>query len=79
VAPFYSATVVYFYSALDIPLNIFMEFVVPALAVPFLILFKYGKPRGYIADLLRSFVAPHDWCALERDSELTAPYIIEEE
>ena len=25
------------------PLNIFMEFVVPALAVPFLILFKYGQ------------------------------------
>jgi hypothetical protein len=62
-----------------IPLNIFMEFVVPALAVPFLILFKYGKPRGYIADLLRSLVAPRAWCALERDSELTRPYIIEEE
>ncbi len=62
-----------------IPLNIFMEFVVPALAVPFLILFKYGKPRGYIADLLRSLVALHAWCALERDSELTTPYIIEEE
>ena len=26
-----------------IPLNIFMEFIVPALAVPFLILFKYGQ------------------------------------
>jgi hypothetical protein len=26
-----------------IPLNVFMEFVVPALAVPFLILFKYGR------------------------------------
>ena len=62
-----------------IPLNIFMEFVVPALAVPFLILFKYGKPRGHIADLLRSLVAPRAWCALERDSELTRPYIIEEE
>jgi hypothetical protein len=62
-----------------IPLNIFMEFIVPALAVPFLTLFKYGKPRGYIADLLRSLVAPRAWCALERDSELTTPYIIEEE
>ena len=28
---------------LGMPLNIFMEFVVPALAVPFLILFKYGS------------------------------------
>ena len=34
-----------------IPLNVFMEFIVPALAVPFLILFKYGRPRGYLTDL----------------------------
>jgi hypothetical protein len=62
-----------------IPLNVFMEFIVPALAVPFLILFKYGKPRGYIADLLRSFISPRAWCALEPDSELTRPYIVEEQ
>ena len=61
------------------PLNIFMEFAVPLLAVPFLILFKYGKPRGYLTDLVRSFIAPRAWCALERDSELTQPYLVEEE
>jgi len=61
------------------PLNIFMEFVVPALAVPFLILFKYGRPRGYLTDLVRSFFAPKAWCALERDSELTQPYVVDEE
>ncbi len=62
-----------------IPLNVFMEFIVPALAVPFLILFKYGRPRGYLTDLVRSFFAPKAWCALERDSELTQPYVVEEE
>lgn len=62
-----------------VPLNIFMEFVVPALAVPFLMLFKYGRPRGYLMDLLRSFFTPKSWCALERDSELTQPYLVEEE
>lgn len=62
-----------------VPLNIFMEFVVPALAVPFLMLFKYGRPRGYLTDLLRSLFAPKSWCALERDSELTRPYLVEEE
>ena len=64
---------------LGMPLNIFMEFVVPFLSIPFLILFKYGKPRGYIADLLRSFISPRAWCALEPDSELTRPYIVEEQ
>ncbi len=61
------------------PLNVFLEFVVPFLAVPFLILFKYGKPRGYLMDLLRWFIAPRAWCALGRDSELREPYILEEE
>ncbi len=58
-----------------IPLNIFMEFVVPVLAVPFLMLFKYGRPRGYLTDLLRSFFAPHAWGALERDSQLLEAYV----
>jgi hypothetical protein len=61
------------------PLNIFMEFVVPALAVPFLILFKYGRPRGYLTDLVRSFFTPKAWCALERDSVLVEPYLADEE
>jgi hypothetical protein len=62
-----------------IPLNLFMEFVVPALAVPFLILFKYGRPRGYLTDLVRSFFAPKAWCALERDSVLKEGYLVEDE
>ena len=62
-----------------IPLNIFMEFIVPALAVPFLILFKYGRPRGYLTALVRSFFAPKAWCALERDSELKESYLTEDE
>ncbi|MHB1838442.1 MAG: hypothetical protein ACYCPD_01650 [Acidobacteriaceae bacterium] len=61
------------------PLNIFMEFVVPALAVPFLILFKYGRPRSYLTDLVGAFFAPKAWCALEPDTELTEPYMVEEE
>jgi hypothetical protein len=60
------------------PLNVFMEFVVPVLAVPFLILFKYGRPRGYLTDLLRSLFSPRAWCALERDSELEHAYVVED-
>lgn len=61
------------------PLNVFMEFIVPALAIPFLILFKYGKPRGYLSDLVRSLIAPRAWCALERDSELREGYLAGDE
>ena len=64
---------------LGMPLNIFMEFVVPVLAVPFLILFKYGRPRGYLTDLVRSYFSPRRWCALERDSQQAEPYVVEEE
>lgn len=64
---------------LGMPLNVFMEFIVPFLAVPFLMLFKYGKPRGYLLDLVRSLLAPKAWCGLERDSELVQPYIADEE
>jgi hypothetical protein len=62
-----------------LPLNVFMEFIVPLLSVPCLMLFKYGRPRGYFNDLIRSFLAPHAWCALERDSELTQAYVADEE
>ena len=30
-----------------VSMNVFLQYVVPVLAIPFLILFKYGKPRGY--------------------------------
>jgi len=62
-----------------IPLNVFIEFIVPLLAVPFLMLFKYGKPRGYLLDLVRSYIAPKAWCGLERDSQLMQPYIADVE
>ena len=58
-----------------IPLNVFMELIVPALAVPFLILFKYGKPRGYIADLTRSFVYQYVWSLSLRVLSLLGPLL----
>jgi hypothetical protein len=64
---------------MGLPLNIFMEFVVPFLTIPLLMLFKYGKPRGYLQDLAMSLIAPRAWCALERDSQITRPYLCNED
>ncbi|MCL5670280.1 MAG: hypothetical protein M1423_03145 [Acidobacteria bacterium] len=58
-----------------LPMNIVFEYVVPALSVPALMLFKYGKQRGYLADWLMFHAKPHVYSALERDRELTREYL----
>ena len=58
-----------------IPLNIFLQYVVPVIAVPALMLFKYGKPRGYFRDLVVWHAKPHIYCGLEPDSEFTKEFL----
>jgi hypothetical protein len=43
-----------------------------------LMAFKYGKPRGYVRDLLSWYLKPHQYCGVERDRLLTTPYLREE-
>ena len=62
-----------------IPMNVFLQYVVPVLSIPALILFKYGKPRGYLLDWLRFHMKPHVYCALETDSEQRVEYLKAEE
>jgi hypothetical protein len=58
-----------------VPLNIVLQYVVPIIAVPLLMLFKYGKPRGYIRDLLGWHTKPHIYCGLESDREFTKEFL----
>src|ERR1700751_4558170 len=58
-----------------LPMNMVLEYVVPALSVPALMLFKYGKQRGYLRDWLMFHSRPHVYSALERDRELTQEYL----
>ena len=58
-----------------IPLNIILQYVVPIVAVPVLMLFKYGKPRGYLRDLIVWHAKPHIYCGLEPDHELTEEFL----
>ena len=64
---------------LGIPMNMVIQYLVPVLSIPGLMLFKYGKQRGYLKDWLMFHSKPHVYSALERDSELGSSYIRPEE
>ena len=58
-----------------LPMNMVLQYIVPILSVPALMLFKYGKQRGYLLDWVMFHTKPHVYSALERDRELTREYI----
>jgi hypothetical protein len=62
-----------------IPMNVFLQYVVPALSVPLLMLFKYGKPRAYLKDLFAWHTKPRIYCGMEPDSQINSEYLTEEE
>lgn len=62
-----------------IPLNVFLQYVVPVLSIPLLIAFKYGKPRRYLLDFLESRLKARIYCGLEPDAQLRTDYLKEEE
>lgn len=58
-----------------LPMNMVLQYFVPLLSVPALMLFKYGKQRGYLFDWVMFHTKPHVYSALERDRELIRPYL----
>ena len=58
-----------------LPMNMVMQYIVPVLSVPTLMLFKYGKQRGYIQDWLMFHAKPHVYSALEHDREFVREHI----
>lgn len=58
-----------------LPMNLFLQYLVPVASVPALMLFKYGKQRGYLLDWVMFHAKPHVYSALERDSQLSSSYI----
>lgn len=61
-----------------LPMSIVLEWGVPGLAIPALMLFKYGKQRHYFSDFIAYRSKPHVYLALEPDTQLTMPYLQEE-
>ena len=58
-----------------LPMNLVLQYFVPVLSVPALMLFKYGKQRGYLLDWLLFHTKPHVYSGLEQDRELNREYI----
>ena len=58
-----------------VPLNMVLQYIVPMLTIPALMLFKYGKQRGYLLDWVMFHTKPHVYSALERDRELSREYV----
>jgi hypothetical protein len=58
-----------------LPMNMVLEYIVPALIIPALMLFKYGKQRGYLQDWVLFHSKPHVYSGLERDREFTQEYL----
>jgi hypothetical protein len=61
-----------------LPMNMVLQYFVPILSVPALMLFKYGKQRGYLLDWVFFHTKPHVYSALERDRHLDREYIKDE-
>ena len=60
------------------PMNLVLQYGVPLVMVPVLMAFKYGKPRGYVRDLIFWYSKPRAYCAVTRDHEIRSPYLKEE-
>jgi hypothetical protein len=61
-----------------LPMSFVLEWGVPLLAIPGLMLFKYGKQRHYFSDFIAYRSKPHVYSAHERDTQLRTPYLKEE-
>jgi hypothetical protein len=60
-------------------MSAFLQYGVPLSIVPMLMVFKYGRPRGYLRDLFYWHTKPRKYCAAACDSKLRTGYVIEEQ
>ena len=60
-----------------LPMNWFLMLMVLVLGVPGLVVFKYGKPRGYLLDLVTYYGLPRSYCGCARDRKLTRDFLID--
>jgi len=56
-------------------LSAYLQYGVPLAVVPLLMVFKYGKPRGYLRDLLNWYTRPKAYCAMAHDGRMRSSYL----
>ncbi len=61
-----------------LPTGLVVQYGVPLAIVPILMMFKYGKPRGYVRDLIFWYVKPRAYSAAARDSQIATDYLKDE-
>ena len=57
----------------------YLQYGVPLAVIPLLMVFKYGKPRGYLRDLLNWYTKPKAYCGVARDRQMQRSYMKEEQ
>src|ERR1700759_487846 len=62
-----------------IPMNGFLQYILPVISAPFLMLFKYGTPNGSLRDFLAWYTNPRIYCGMEPDSQINLDYLTEED
>ena len=60
-------------------MSAYLQYGVPLGVVPLLMVFKYGKPRGYLRDLLSWYTKPRAYCAAASDRQIRTRFITEEQ
>src|SRR5260370_11166503 len=58
-----------------LPMNMVLQYFVPVLSIPALMLSKYGKQRGYLQYWVMFQATTHVYSALERDQQLIREYL----
>jgi hypothetical protein len=60
-------------------MSAYLQYGVPLAVVPLLMVFKYGKPRGYLRDLFQWYTKPRAYCAAACDRQIRSSYVKEEQ
>jgi hypothetical protein len=60
-------------------MSAYLQYGVPLAVVPLLMVFKYGKPRGYLRDLLSWYIKPRAYCAAAGDRRIRRRFVAEEQ